>query len=280
MTRQRVTSKAHSFYKCKACAALDARIYRLKSTLDFGVQWDSPADKASFYSKHKEAFGEGLRTALTQTLAESVSTKNSERLAEEGDWLDEEDLRERYKNKAEQLANVLQHARVMEHPVRKVKLYLDTSFRFLSATETERKEERKRETCAEEAQKAAPKPKKPRRDPTEKKVKELTEKQRAGLAKCRDKCKEAVEKEKLWLDTEGEDPHLPKPLQDAASRALAQCNASLAATEVALGEQGWAGSSQAVGSELQKTTKALQLIAKQMRDMLKMSRQLASHGLA
>ena len=42
-----------------------------------------------------------------------------------GEFLDEEDLRERYKNKPGQLENVLQNAETMIHPTRKCKMYLD-----------------------------------------------------------------------------------------------------------------------------------------------------------
>ena len=42
-----------------------------------------------------------------------------------GEFLDEEDLRDRYKNKPLQLENVLQNAKTTIHPTRKCKMYLD-----------------------------------------------------------------------------------------------------------------------------------------------------------
>ena len=202
---KRAIAKTPSMYKCKACNALESRISRLKSTLNFEVSWGTQEDKSEFFKKHTRSFGPALRTALEQSHSESVSRCSIERLAEEGNWLDEEDLRERYKSKPEQLRNMLASARQITHPTRKCTLYLDTNFRFSSSNETSHREETKRVSYSEDAQEAPPQPKKKARvdDPTTKSGKPLTDKQRVALQAAAAKSRASAEKELAWLQDEG-----------------------------------------------------------------------------
>ena len=179
-------------------------------------------------------------------------------------------LRERYKNKPEQLRNVVANARQITHPIRKCTLHLDTNFRFSSSKETSHHEETKRASYSKDAQRAPLQPKKKARvDPTPKAGKPLTDKQRVALQAAAAKSRASAEKELAWLQDEGlQDEHISKPLKDAAQRSAAHVQAALMAAELAQ-DLRWTGSGSAVQAELPKTTKPLTMIAKQMKDTSK-----------
>ena len=81
------------------------------------------------------------------------------------DWLDEADLQKKYEGKPDQLKAIMDNARTMEHPARRVTLCEDVSFKSTNGTKASEVTTTKR-TAVQEAQlraekkpKAEPKPK-------------------------------------------------------------------------------------------------------------------------
>ena len=69
-----------------------------------------------------------LMSQMQEVITEISRNTSSVALKGSGDWVDEEDLNERYKNKPEQLAAVKKNCRRMWHPSRCVDLFKDMQF--------------------------------------------------------------------------------------------------------------------------------------------------------
>ena len=99
-------------------------------------------------------FKDGLVKELTEAIELSQTTKSTMKFASTGRFMDEEDLREKYKNKPDQLEQIFQNARSMKHPDRQVTLWEDRDFTLDLANEEERAEKKRRLLESEEKIKA------------------------------------------------------------------------------------------------------------------------------
>jgi len=89
-------------------------------------------------------FKEGLVKELTEAIEISQTTKSTMKFASTGRFMDEEDLKEKYKNKPDQLEQIFDNARTMTHPDRKVTMWEDRDFTLDLANEEERASQKKR----------------------------------------------------------------------------------------------------------------------------------------
>ena len=100
-----------------------------------------------------------LGTDLKQRLNEAIVVSNNKRttatFVEDGDFLDEADLSDKYAKKPEQLARILETARSFIHPTRGVRVYQDAQYAASVCNVEEQVEERKRKVEQESIQKAA-----------------------------------------------------------------------------------------------------------------------------
>lgn len=124
---------------CIVCNRFNGRLQRLfKETPELKEHWDcqDQAGKADFFAKKHELHGTHLQAAIEEitTHTQSESATN----LEEGDieWLDEDDLKVRYKDKPEQLAAVKRNADTFWHKKREVTLYGDIAYHSKSRVES------------------------------------------------------------------------------------------------------------------------------------------------
>ena len=136
VNKHRLSEKVTA-YKCRSCNRLQSRINRMQASSDMQIAFPDAAAREAFFKKHQESFGEDLKAALEVVTIETRSHTSTDKLAEEGDWLDEVDLTEKYKSKPEQLKSMLQNAKRMEHPTRKVTLFFDANFKSTATEELE-----------------------------------------------------------------------------------------------------------------------------------------------
>jgi hypothetical protein len=102
----------------------------------------SKNEKAQFYAKSHNLLGKDLAMQICESVSVAKSISESKKLIDRSKYKDEIDLKEDYKNKPEQLKNILKNAPTMECPIRKVKLYADPDYEVVSTQEEF--EERKR----------------------------------------------------------------------------------------------------------------------------------------
>ena len=280
LNRKRTPQKCAPMYRCRGCNALESRIQRLKKTCDFPMNWSSKEARAAFFAKHRETFGDDLKTALQLETSETATETARQKLSEEGDWLDEADLRERYANKPDQVTNVLAYARTMLHPVRRVTLYLDTNFRYTGSQETEHAQTQKRTATCTLTEKAAKKNKTEARPAKKTEArpagKPLSDKQRAALVKGTGKAEASLAKMAEWLQQAeaSENSEFVQPaIKIAAQTSAAELAAALAASQVAL-EPTWQGRAADVSSALSTATSKLQTTLKEVSDFLRLAKGL------
>ena len=268
---KRVNAKAPTF-RCRPCNRLQSRISRMKQGIDMEVSFPSAAAKEAFYRKHQDAFGADLQAAMELVTSEVRSTTSSDRLAEEGHWLDEDDLCDKYKGKPDQLKNLLQNAKRMEHPTRKVTLYLDSNFK---STIAEKLAKSWLQRCGVHFKKAAPKPKdkaKAKADRLAKKAKRPSKKQMDALGVAVDMAQALVDKmATLSAKTAENSDFVPKRPFETLEIQRAHLKAVVAKACLALETTGWSGNPAALASELTKCSKALHTTAKPLQGLLKMA---------
>ena len=116
--------------RCKACHTLKSRINRVMSKHgNLAEDWTKVTEeqKREFYKKYQESMGDDLVARLQETVTESKRVSSSVEFQGTGDYFDEEDMNDKYKNKPEQLANIIANTRTFFCPVRQVWLYEDVT---------------------------------------------------------------------------------------------------------------------------------------------------------
>ena len=102
------------------------------------------ADKRQFYIEAQDLSGNALHLKMQEAISQRVTKKSSVKFVGTGEWLDEQDLEEKYAKKPDQLANIKHNTRTMVCPIRRVKLFEDVKFTSETVDEECRTEERKR----------------------------------------------------------------------------------------------------------------------------------------
>ena len=272
---KRAQTKTAPCFRCRPCNRLESRMTRMKQGSDMEVSFPSAAAKEAFFQKHQQAFGDDLKAAMELMTSEARSRTSSDKLAEEGDWLDEVDLSEKYQGKPDQLKNLLQNAKQMEHPTRKVTLYLDSNFKTTIAEELAKKFEESAVSTSETFKKAASKPKgtaKAKTAPKPKKAKLPSKKQMEALGVCAEKAQTLVDKmATLSVEAAENSDFVPKGPFETLVNQRAHLEAAVAQAFLALDTPGWSGNPTALVSELTKCSKALHATAKPLQGLLKMA---------
>ena len=96
---------------------------------------------------------------LIESIEKCTIYRSFTSLRSHGNYLDEDDLREKYKQKPEQLKSLMETARTITHPTRKVLMYEDADISLTDLQEEDNTERRKRNVEMEEKLKPAKKPK-------------------------------------------------------------------------------------------------------------------------
>ena len=135
----RSTQKQPLARRCKACHSLKSRVNRVISKHGaLAEDWTNVTDeqKKEFYKNFQNAAGDELIARMQETIVESKRLSTKVEFEGTGEYFDEADMNEKYKNKTEQLQNILANTRRFFCTVRQVWLYEDVSYKR-TATDTE-----------------------------------------------------------------------------------------------------------------------------------------------
>ena len=193
-------------YRCKNCDTVAQRISRLvrndPGEDDFTSEWMdtgrmTPAERKDFYVSARLYLGPENLKALMQSKIEEIKTRtNKDRWSAESTFLDEDDIREKYKGKpAGIIENILAKAEQFTCPNKGCVLYEDITYKKARVTETtearhvKRSAETTEEKKGEKRQKTAlaDKPKKEKPPPPPPKPHQLSNKEVEDLRKTHKK---------------------------------------------------------------------------------------------
>ena len=117
-------------FQCKACNSLVSRLNRMVAKIDLNEEWKGidQESRARFMAESSGKFGKDLKLAVEETIEECKVTEANDSFNNDGHFLDEDDLKTKYEKKPQQLKAILENARSMSCPIRKVKLYEDPDY--------------------------------------------------------------------------------------------------------------------------------------------------------
>ena len=118
-------------FSCFNCNRLCGRIYHFQAkdaSLKGCFCGMSGEEKKIWCRTHADFVGVDLGGALTSLVAIKMSEEEQEDFVATGEWIDEEDLNQKYKDKPDQLAAIQAKARTLKHPTRDVTLFEDLTF--------------------------------------------------------------------------------------------------------------------------------------------------------
>ena len=109
---------------CKPCNRLNSRVYRMMKKHDNlkGFSELSQAERKVFFQESDGLFDDALAKAMHTAIQSSSYKKQSTVFDEHGDFFDEEEVNEKFKDRPSQLASLLAKGRRMRCPVRGVEL--------------------------------------------------------------------------------------------------------------------------------------------------------------
>eukprot|EP00973_Karenia_brevis_P080026 11102949-Karenia_brevis.AAC.1 len=94
---------------CKVCNAFKSRVYQLvqkRGLTSFGWSKMTSEERTEFYNKHADKSGDALETAIQECIQHITRKSSIVAMEGTGEWLDEEDLDEKYAKKPLQLAAI------------------------------------------------------------------------------------------------------------------------------------------------------------------------------
>ena len=90
--------------------------------------WQHPANRAKFKERNLHTLGPDMPAAIENYVEEMHTQTTVDKFSSQGHYKDKQDLQEKYKNKPEQLASILQNAPQMECKIRSVTFYKDPDY--------------------------------------------------------------------------------------------------------------------------------------------------------
>ena len=117
-------------FQCKACNSLVSRLNRMVAKNDLQEEWKGidQESRARFMADCSGKFGNCLKLAVKETIEECKVTEDKDLFINDGHYSDEVDLNIKYEKKPKQLESILENARTVFCPIRKVKLYEDPDY--------------------------------------------------------------------------------------------------------------------------------------------------------
>ena len=112
-------------FRCNGCNRVRSRLHRLSTgkrgtaSLKTGFNGMAWENRATFLKGARHLMGSDLKMRLTEAIQSSNTSSTETAVVQQGPFLDEQDLTNKYKNKPEQLANIFNTAATMVHPTRK-----------------------------------------------------------------------------------------------------------------------------------------------------------------
>ena len=187
-------------YRCKNCNKVAQRISRLmRDEARGGEDWTSewidtgrmtPEERKDFYVSARKFVGPAQLKASMLSKIEEVKTRtNHQKWAANENFMDEHDLREKYRSKPEILANVMKNATQFRCPIRGCTMFADVSYSSNRVTTETEERYVKRSLDTNEDHKGEKRPKKaiddakPKREKPPPKPQQLTTAQVTALEK-------------------------------------------------------------------------------------------------
>ena len=127
----RQTVKSKETRRCKACHNLKAAVSRMQKmhgNLVQDFQEVTGPKLESFYREHSHLRGEDLRLRLQEIVTDWKQTTSEVSFTGTGEYVDEQTLTEKFKNRPDQLRNVLQHTHSFYDHIRGTQLYEDVTY--------------------------------------------------------------------------------------------------------------------------------------------------------
>ena len=258
------------FVICKDCGSGAAKITRLLNENPNLREVYTTLSKNDFLQEFKGQHISAMKAHLEQMLETAASSVAISMFGSSSAWLDEIDIREKYKNKPEQRDHLLTSARTVEHPTRNCTLYEDVEYKAVETNESKHEVIKRMRASAEEQSKLSNKAKvkgehleeeteegvpKPKRRAAEK---ELTTAQTTNFQKLSKRIEATTEKlVELLAKTRLQQyvEFVPAPYVDAAERTVVESKAAHATVELSLTE-GWRGAAKAIGTDAKKAIDA------------------------
>ena len=243
--------KVKPIYWCSECISFSNRLTHIfKDAPDLRTAYTT-LDKDALLQEYKQKNPEAIKAALVHALNSKTSVCNETTFKGNGQWLDEEELMEKYKSKPGQAQNIMDKARQFMHPTRGCMLYEDLTYYSTKLAQTRQDvvDHMKLQTNNMERLAKKIKVEKDKGPSAEKKMKEtdngkpLTETQAISMAKLQDRTKKVVELLDSTLKValaEKLQNYIPRPHAEKGEICLAETRASIAEIEACL-QDGWCG---------------------------------------
>jgi len=141
------SAKTDTVCRCKKCNACMSRLNRIMTQRsEFVEDWGNQSDeqRQAFYMENRNKYGKDLEGAVHIIMTETRMKKITHKFNGSGKWYDEADMRERYKNKPDQLSAVLNNCAKMFCPKRETTLHEYVDYTTLMSVEEEYVKEQKR----------------------------------------------------------------------------------------------------------------------------------------
>ena len=125
--------------RCKQCNALRIRVYRKASQTEkdhFGKLNKSRSEE--FYKEHFDKFKDALSTALTAAIKDVVTVSEETGFKGAGTYMDEEDLKEKYKAKPGRAETIMKNANKYYCDNAECQMYEDLGYTSTNMTGTKR----------------------------------------------------------------------------------------------------------------------------------------------
>ena len=242
-------------FSCYDCNRLCARIYFFQAkdaSLKGCFCGMTGEEKKVWYRSHADFVGLDLGGALTSLVKINMQEEEQEGFHTAGEWLDEEDLIKKYKDKPDQLAAIKAKARTLKHPTRDVTLFEDLTFTANASVGQKRTVDKTAQFETQEKIKRT-KQEKPEPGPKREKTdqKELTVNGKVRMEKLKEKASKELENLQAKITEAAEEKFkgliAERIAQDAAKLKL-EMGAAIASLDIVLGD-GWVGKAHEIESE-------------------------------
>ncbi len=150
-------------FRCNHCNALKARITRALKDNDAAKEYYKDVqgeDRKQLYKDAQKLCGEELTKTLFESITKCFIRKQSQTFTTEGDYMEIDDVKEKYKNKQVVLKNILEFGARMTCQVRKVEMVWVPMYKLSFTTENTEISCKKRKLESEKTIKGEKNPKK------------------------------------------------------------------------------------------------------------------------
>eukprot|EP00927_Polykrikos_kofoidii_P080363 TRINITY_DN77223_c0_g1_i1.p1 TRINITY_DN77223_c0_g1~~TRINITY_DN77223_c0_g1_i1.p1 ORF type:complete len:405 (+),score=93.72 TRINITY_DN77223_c0_g1_i1:61-1275(+) len=114
-----------SIYGCKACSALQKRLSRVLKDKALASDWPmvKSADRESFFKGAHFLVGSQLAAYTSKAVQKVKGSKIVHSFSKKSEWMDEEEIREKFKHRPIMVESILANAETIQCPIRNVDMF-------------------------------------------------------------------------------------------------------------------------------------------------------------